>query len=65
MADPTSAELMNILTAAIARSHIHDPIRPEGTTWDDMNVSNEEASHYAKAVLAILAQEGLKIVEAK
>jgi hypothetical protein len=51
MAEPTQAELMSLLTGAIARSHLHDPVRIDGTTWDNMNVSNEEASHYAKARL--------------
>jgi hypothetical protein len=62
MADPTPEELLSILTAAIARSHIHDPIRSDGTTWDNANLSNEEASHYAKAVLGVLAASNLKIV---
>jgi len=64
MADPTPASLMSILTGAIAQSHIHDPIRPDGTTWDNISLSNEEASHYAKAVLSALAGSNLKIIEA-
>lgn len=65
MADPTPTELMSILTAAIASSHVHDPHRDDGTTWDNVNLSNEEASHYAKTVLTVLAKSHLKIVEAK
>jgi hypothetical protein len=65
MAEPTQAELMSLLTGAIARSHLHDPVRIDGTTWDNMNVSNEEASHYAKAVLTVLSNNRLKIVEAE
>ena len=65
MAEPTQAELMSLLTGAIARSHLHDPVRIDGTTWDNMNVSNDEASHYAKAVLTVLSNNRLKIVEAE
>jgi len=53
---------MSILTTAIARSHIHDPHKGDGTTWDNTYLSGEEASHYAKAVRSVLEQSHLKIV---
>jgi hypothetical protein len=53
---------MKILTSAIARSHIYDPIRADGTAWT--NTSVEEAAHHAKAVLTALEHGNLKIVEA-
>jgi hypothetical protein len=65
MADPTREELMNILTAAIAQSHVDDPNRPDGTTWDNTYLSVEEAAHYAKAVLTVLEKSHLKIVTTK
>jgi hypothetical protein len=56
---------MTILAGAIAESHIHDPLHPRGGTWDNTNLSPEEAQHYAKAALTALAKNHFKIVEAK
>jgi hypothetical protein len=61
----TVQELTNLFTGAIFRSHIYDPRHPLGGTWDQTNVSLEEAEHYAKAVLRTLEENGLKIVDAK
>jgi hypothetical protein len=42
-------ELLAILANGIRESHIIDPTRPSGKKWDDLDLSKEEALHYAKA----------------
>ena len=58
-------EILKLLAGAIQDAHIHDPDAGFGTTWNSLNLSGEECTHYAKAVMNRLQMAGLEIVTRK
>jgi hypothetical protein len=64
MVTPNNNQLIDLIATAIRDAHINDPNTSAGTMWDNLYLSNEEAVHYAKAALNVLAQLNLKITEA-
>jgi hypothetical protein len=55
--------LIDVIAIAIREARFNDPIPVEGVIWADMDLSNEQAAHYARAVMHVLDRAGLVIVE--
>jgi hypothetical protein len=44
-------KVLQLISSAIKDAHLFDPDAGFGSTWDRSQLSGEEATHYAKAVL--------------
>ena len=58
-------KLLQLFAGAIHDAHIHDPDAGFGSTWNNLGISGEECTHYAKAVLNCLKNAGLEITSRK
>lgn len=54
-------KVLQLISSAIKDAHLFDPDAGFGSTWDRSQLSGEEATHYAKAVLNSLHAAGLEV----
>jgi hypothetical protein len=58
-------ELLQLISHAIKDAHVFDPDAGFGSTWNRPQISSEEATHYAKAILNCLRGAGLEVKQQK
>lgn len=54
-------EVLQLISHAIKDAHLFDPDAGFGSTWNRHQLSGEEATHYAKAILNCLHAAGLEV----
>ncbi len=58
-------ELLQLISHAIKDAHVFDPDAGFGSTWNRPQISSEEATHYAKAILNCFHGAGLEVKKQK
>ena len=58
-------KVLQLISNAIKDAHLFDPDAGFGSTWNRPQLSGEEATHYAKAILNCLHAAGLEVSQQK
>ncbi len=56
-------KVLQLISHAIKDAHVFDPDAGFGSTWNRPQLSGEEATHYAKAILNCLHAAGLDVTQ--
>jgi hypothetical protein len=54
-------KVLGLISHAIRDAHLFDPDAGFGSTWNRRQLSGEEATHYAKAILNCLRAAGFEV----